>query len=72
MGIYRYNLLGNSFIQISVMHVMKFQVYIYQDEDGRFVAECPIIPGCVSGGDTYAEAIEMIKDAIEGCLEVRK
>ena len=51
---------------------MRYQVYIYQDEDGRFVAECPIIPGCVSGGDTYDEAIAMIKDAIRGCLEVRK
>jgi predicted RNase H-like HicB family nuclease len=51
---------------------MRFQVYIYQDEDGAFIAECPIIPGCVSDGKTFEEAEENIKDAIRQCLEVRK
>ena len=51
---------------------MRFQVYIYQDEDGAFIAECPIIPGCVSDGQTFEEASENIKDAIRSSLEVRK
>jgi predicted RNase H-like HicB family nuclease len=51
---------------------MRFQVYIYQDEDGKFIADCPIIPGCMSQGDTFEEAEENIKDAIRGCLEVRE
>ncbi len=50
---------------------MRFQVYIYQDEDGAFIAECPIIPGCVSDGKTFEEASENIKDAIRSCLELR-
>jgi predicted RNase H-like HicB family nuclease len=40
---------------------MRFQVYIYHDEDGKYIADCPIIPGCMSQGD-----------AIRGCLEVRE
>jgi predicted RNase H-like HicB family nuclease len=30
------------------------------------------LPGCASQGDTVEEALEMIKDAIEGHLEVVK
>ncbi|MFY9167767.1 MAG: type II toxin-antitoxin system HicB family antitoxin, partial [Desulfomonilia bacterium] len=41
-------------------------------EDGGYWAECPEIPGCVSQGDTIRETLEMIKDAIDGCLNVIK
>ena len=50
---------------------MKFVVTIDRDEDGVWVVECPSIPGCVSQGQTREEAIENVKDAIKGCLEVR-
>jgi len=50
---------------------MKFVVSIYQDEDGMYVAECPSIPGCVSQGQTEAEAETNIADAIRECLAVR-
>ena len=50
---------------------MRFIVTIERDEDGVFVVECPAIPGCVSQGETEAEALENIKDAIRLCLEVR-
>ena len=39
-------------------------------EDGGFWVECPALPGCSSQGDTVEEALEMIKDAIKGHLEV--
>ncbi len=48
---------------------MKFRVIIEQDEDGIFIAECPSLPGCVSQGNTRQEALENIKDAIQGYLE---
>lgn len=51
---------------------MKFNIVIYQDEDGVFVAECPAIPGCVSQGKTEEEAEKNIRLAIKECLEVRK
>ena len=39
------------------------------DEDGGFVVECPLIPGCISQGDTREEALANIRDAIALCLE---
>ncbi len=50
---------------------MKFVVSIYQDEDGAYIAECPSILGCVSQGQTEAEAEANIADAIHECLAVR-
>lgn len=50
---------------------MIFNVTIDRDEDGIWIIECPSIPGCVSQGDTKAEALENIKEAISLCLEVR-
>ncbi len=49
---------------------MRFKVVISEGEDGWFVVECPSVPGCVSQGKTVEEALENIKDAIKGCLEV--
>lgn len=51
---------------------MKFLVTVERDEEGFFVVECPSLPGCVSQGQTEAEALENIKDAIRGCLEARE
>ena len=50
---------------------MRFNVTVDRDEDGIWIVECPSIPGCVSQGDTKAEALENIKDAIAACLQVR-
>lgn len=49
---------------------MRFKVLISDGEDGWFVVECPSLPGCVSQGRTVEEALENIKDAIQGCLDV--
>ncbi|HCC68395.1 MAG TPA: type II toxin-antitoxin system HicB family antitoxin [Nitrospiraceae bacterium] len=49
---------------------MKLHVIIEQDEKGYYVAEVPALPGCLSQGKTYVEAIANIKEAIEGWLEV--
>jgi antitoxin HicB len=48
---------------------MKFRVVIEQDEDGKFIASCPSLPGCWSQGDTHDEARTNIIDAIKGYLE---
>ncbi len=50
----------------------KFPVTIYQDEEGWYVIECPVIPGCMSQGRTKQEALENIREAIQLCLEVRR
>lgn len=51
---------------------MRFLVNLQRDETGMIVAECPSIPGCVSQGETEAEALANIREAIEGCLEARQ
>jgi predicted RNase H-like HicB family nuclease len=43
---------------------MKYRIFIEQDEDGVFVAECPALPGCISQGNTRTEALDNIKEAI--------
>jgi len=49
---------------------MKIRVVIERDEAGYFVAEVPALPGCFSQGMTQGEALENIKEAIEGWMEV--
>ncbi len=48
---------------------MKFRVVIEEDEDGKFIASCPTLPGCWSQGDTRDGAKRNIADAIKGYLE---
>ncbi len=50
-------------------HTMELPVILSPGEDGYLVAECPVIPGCISQGRTRAEALRNIREAIELCLE---
>ena len=53
------------------MKSYQFTVVVERDEDGRFVAICPALPGCYTEGATHAEAMELIEDAIRLHLEDR-
>lgn len=44
------------------------QIILYPGEDGYWVVECPSLKGCVSQGQTKEEAIENIKEAIDGYI----
>ncbi len=44
------------------------QVILYPDEIGYWVAECSSLPGCVSQGKTKEDAIQNIREAIEGYI----
>lgn len=52
---------------------MSYTVILQQESDGGFVATVPALPGCVSQGDTRAEAMANIREAIavyiEDCAE---
>jgi predicted RNase H-like HicB family nuclease len=48
---------------------MKLTVVLRREEDGGYSAQCLELPGCVSEGDTWEEALENIKEAILGYLE---
>jgi predicted RNase H-like HicB family nuclease len=50
---------------------MNLKVVIENDpEDGGYIVSCPALPGCHSEGDTIEEALQNIRDAIQGCLDV--
>lgn len=42
------------------------QVILYPGENGYWVVECPSLPGCISQGETKEEAVQNIREAIEG------
>ena len=46
------------------------QVILRPGEDGYIIAECPSLPGCVTQGETWEQAISNIREAIELFLEV--
>lgn len=50
---------------------MRLKVVLRRDRDsGGYVVTCPALPGCVSHGNTKAEALRNIREAIEGTLLV--
>ena len=49
---------------------MTYPIMLLKSEEGYSVA-CPGLPGCWSQGDTEAEAIENIEDAIRDYLAAR-
>ena len=48
---------------------MKLKAIIHHDPDGLW-AEVPAIPGCASQGETMADLMSNLREAIEGCLSV--
>ena len=51
---------------------MRYTVVLQREDDGGFVAKVPSLPGCVSQGDTWDEAMSNIQEAaelyVEDCL----
>ena len=41
-----------------------------EDEEGGFVATIPALRGCISEGDNPEEALDHLRDALDGWLEV--
>jgi predicted RNase H-like HicB family nuclease len=48
---------------------MKIKVIVWQ-EDNIWCATVPALPGCHTWGESYEHLMEMVKEAIEGWLEV--
>jgi predicted RNase H-like HicB family nuclease len=53
------------------MKTFQFTVVTDRDEDGRYLAVCPSLPGCYTEGETEQEARELIEDAIRLHVEDR-
>ncbi|MCX6802878.1 MAG: type II toxin-antitoxin system HicB family antitoxin [Candidatus Diapherotrites archaeon] len=48
---------------------MDFDVVLEKQEEGGYTAYVPALPGCISEGDTRAEAMNNIKEAISIYVE---
>jgi antitoxin HicB len=51
------------------MNGFVYTVHIEEAEEGGFFVTVPALPGCVTQGDTYEEAVAMAQEVIEGFLE---
>ena len=49
---------------------LTYEVVLEPSDEGGFTVFVPALRGCVSEGATEEEALENIKDAIQGWLEV--
>ena len=48
----------------------KYEVIIYwSDEDSRFIAEVPELPGCMADGETRASVLSNVETVIAEWLE---
>jgi predicted RNase H-like HicB family nuclease len=52
--------------------VRDLPVILRPGDDGFIVAECPLIPGCISQGRTREEALANVRDAVALALECRE
>ncbi len=48
---------------------MKYTVILERESDGGYVATVPVLPGCVSQGDTRDDVLKNIREAIELYVE---
>jgi predicted RNase H-like HicB family nuclease len=48
---------------------MKYTVILEREADGGYVATVPVLPGCVSQGDTRDDVLGNIREAIELYIE---
>lgn len=55
------------------MKEIHYSMIIQWDEDDKiFVVNVPELPGCMTHGKTYEEAVKQGKEAIEGWLNVAR
>lgn len=47
-----------------------FTIRFERADEGGYTVTVPELPGCVTEGDTFAQALEMVKDAMAGWLQV--
>ena len=52
------------------MNTYVFKIELEQEEDGRWSATVPALPGCFSWGYTREEALETIEENVRAWLEV--
>ena len=47
----------------------KYTVLLEKNEDGGYTVTVPSLPGCITEGDTWDEALANVKEAIQGYID---
>ena len=50
--------------------MLTYTVELKPQKEGGYTATVPVLPGCISEGDSLEETLENIKDAVEGYIKV--
>lgn len=51
--------------------MLKYEIILYwSDIDQVVIAEVPELPGCMTHGDTYEEALAMAQEAMQAWIDV--
>lgn len=50
--------------------ILRYTALFEPAEEGGFVVTVPKLPGLVTEGDTFEEAVSMVQDAIKGYLKM--
>lgn len=53
-------------------NILTYTVIFEPAEEGGYVASVPALPGCLTEGETFEETVSMVKDAIQGYLQILK
>ena len=53
----------------TTMKHLTYTIQIHPAEEGGYWVEVPALPGCVTQGESYEEAVEMAGDAIASYIE---
>jgi predicted RNase H-like HicB family nuclease len=48
---------------------LRYTVLLEKEPDGGYVVSVPVLPGCISQGNSRAEALENIREAIDLYIE---
>lgn len=51
------------------MENLTYTIHLEPAEEGGYVVTVPALPGCITQGETYEEALGMAEDCIRGFLE---
>ncbi|MEK6689876.1 MAG: type II toxin-antitoxin system HicB family antitoxin [Nitrospirota bacterium] len=57
------------FYNFQNMKVLQYTVTFTPAEEGGYTVTAPALPGCISEGETYEEALQNIKEAIQAYVE---
>jgi antitoxin HicB len=51
---------------------LRYLINLEKNEDGGYTVTVPVLPGCITQGDTWEEAVVNAQEAISGYIDTLK